>query len=36
VTQIIKYRTGGAHVTTWRVSGKVVARWHWRLVPEPE
>ena len=36
VTQIIKYRTGGAHVTTWRVRGKVVARWHWRLVPEPE
>jgi hypothetical protein len=37
VVQIpILYRTTGKHVTTWRVKGKVVRRWHWRVKPEPE
>jgi hypothetical protein len=32
----ILYRTIGRHVTTWRVKGKVVGRWRWRVVSEPE
>jgi hypothetical protein len=32
----ILYRTTGKHVTTWRVNGKVVGRWRWRVVPESE
>jgi hypothetical protein len=30
----ILYRNTGKHVTTWRVNGKVVGRWRWRVVPE--
>jgi hypothetical protein len=36
VARHILYRTTGAHVTTWLVSGKVVGRWRWRVVPESE
>jgi hypothetical protein len=32
----ILYRTIGRHVTTWRVKGKVVGLWRWRVVSEPE
>jgi hypothetical protein len=32
----ILYRTTGKHLTTWRVKGKVVGRWRWRVRPEPE
>ena len=32
----INPRVVGKHVTTWRVKGKVVGRWRWRFLPEPE
>jgi hypothetical protein len=32
--QPVLYKTTGPHVTTWRVKGRVVGRWRWRVVPE--
>jgi hypothetical protein len=32
--QPVLYKNTGAQVTTWRVGGKVVGRWRWRVVPE--
>ena len=34
--QPVLYKNAGRQVTTWRVNGKIVARWRWRVVPEPE
>jgi hypothetical protein len=34
--QPVLYRNTGPQLTTWRVRGKVVGRWRWRVVPEPE
>jgi hypothetical protein len=32
--QPVLYKNTGPQVTTWRVKGKVVGRWRWRVVPE--
>jgi hypothetical protein len=32
--QPVLYKNTGRQVTTWRVGGKVVGRWRWRVVPE--
>jgi hypothetical protein len=32
--QPVLYKNTGPHVTTWRVKGRVVGRWRWRVVPE--
>jgi hypothetical protein len=32
--QPVLYRNTGRHKTTWRVSGKVVGRWRWRVQPK--
>jgi hypothetical protein len=34
--QPVLYKNTGRQLTTWRVNGKVVGRWRWRVVPEPE
>ena len=32
--QPVLYKNTGPQLTTWRVKGKVVGRWRWRVVPE--
>jgi hypothetical protein len=32
--QPVLYKNTGPQVTTWRVGGKVVGRWRWRVTPE--
>jgi hypothetical protein len=32
--QPVLYKNTGIQVTTWRVKGRVVGRWRWRVVPE--
>ncbi len=32
--QPVLYKNTGRQLTTWRVKGKVVGRWRWRVVPE--
>jgi hypothetical protein len=32
--QPVLYKNIGVQVTTWRVKGRVVGRWRWRVVPE--
>jgi hypothetical protein len=32
--QPVLYKNTGVQVTTWRVKGKVVGRWRWRVTPE--
>jgi hypothetical protein len=32
----VLYKNTGLQLTTWQVKGKVVGRWRWRVVPEPE
>jgi hypothetical protein len=32
--QPVLYKNTGRQVTTWRVKGRVVGRWRWRVVPE--
>jgi hypothetical protein len=34
--QPVLYKNTGRQLTTWHVNGKVVGRWRWRVVPEPE
>jgi hypothetical protein len=34
--QPVLYKNTGPQRTTWRVKGKVVGRWRWRVVPESE
>ena len=34
--QPVLYKNTGRQLTTWRVDGKIVGRWRWRVVPEPE
>ena len=34
--QPVLYKNTGRQLTTWRVNGKIVGRWRWRVVPEPE
>ena len=34
--QPVLYKNTGPQLTTWRVNGKVVGRWRWRVVSEPE
>ena len=34
--QPVLYRNTGRQLTTWRVNGKIVGRWRWRVVPEIE
>jgi hypothetical protein len=34
--QPVLYKNTGAQLTTWRVKGRVVGRWRWRVVPESE
>jgi hypothetical protein len=32
--QPVLYKNTGPQLTTWRVKGRVVGRWRWRVVPE--
>jgi hypothetical protein len=34
--QPVLYKNTGPQLATWRVKGKVVGRWRWRVVPESE
>ena len=34
--QPVLYKNTGPQLATWRVKGRVVGRWRWRVVPEPE
>jgi hypothetical protein len=36
LSQPVLYKNTGPQLTTWRVKGKVVGRWRWRVVAEPE